>query len=182
MTQHLSRALLAGLLFASVAGCATSRNRGGTPTELTVIDDEGHNLAGEISLWSRRADESCDVDDVSCTVNLPGGFYSMTFRKARPARMGGAGGRQGLDSYRGCLRARVQLVPGRAIKCKQTQDFNCARGAYDTMECGESTASKYGYKPKKAEDDETEPAQRQAPVEGTPSAGPQKDAPPAPPQ
>lgn len=182
MTQHLSRALLAGLLLAAAAGCATSKNRGGTATELVVIDDEGHSLAGEISLWSRRADDSCETDDSTCSVNLPGGYYSMTFRKARPSRMGAAGGVQGLDRYKGCLRARVQLVPGRAIRCKQTQEFNCARGAYDTMDCGESTATRYGYKPKKAEDDETEPEQRPAPVQGKPSAGPQKDAPPAPPQ
>jgi levansucrase len=80
----------------------------------------------------------------------------------------------------------VKLVPGTKITCKKQLEFNCARGAYDTMECGPATAARYGYKPKPQNDETTEagdaPEQRQAPVSGEPAMKLQPEAPPAAPR
>jgi hypothetical protein len=184
MIEPTSRAALAALLLAASA-CAGSRYPGVEDTLVVVTDEAGEVLAGEVSLYSRSAEDRCETDDHPCSMRVPGGFYSIGFRKARPTRVtSGIGGSTGDERYRGCLRARVKLVPGTMITCKKQLEFNCARGAYDTMECGPATAARYGYKAKPHNDETTEagdaPEQKQAPVSGEPAMKLQPEAPVAP--
>jgi len=93
----------------------------------------------------------------SCTVALPTGDYSLTFRKERAGRPGSQiGGTVQSERAAGCLRARVHVVPGQKIVCKKKGEFNCAKGVYETMDCGNAAAVRYGYKPKPGDEPPSE--------------------------
>ena len=132
------------------AACATTSGGGGVAyTDLSVVDEKGDSMAGEISLWSRGAEEKCMQDGLSCPVQVAAGLYSMNFRKMRAGRLAQFGGTSaGGDKGSGCLRAKINLVPGKKIVCKKKAEFNCNKGAYETMDCGEAAATRYGYVPK----------------------------------
>ena len=143
----LACALAAGL----PSGCATSGSSsgGGAWTDVSVVDEKGDSIAGEILLWSRGTEEKCMQDGASCPVQVAAGFYSMHFRKMRAGRLAQFGGTSaGGDKASGCLRARINLVPGLKITCRKKAEFNCSKGANETMDCGEAAASRVGYLPK----------------------------------
>jgi hypothetical protein len=145
------------VVLAALAACAHARPEGSpAETEVTVVDEGGEPILGEVSFWSRLNTDHCTVDSTSCAVALPTGDYSFTFRKVRAGRVGGSiGGSVGGEKMAGCLRARVHVTPGTKVVCKKSADFNCARGVYETMDCGASAAKRYGYKPRP--DDEPPP-------------------------
>jgi hypothetical protein len=140
----MNRSLL-GLL---LAACAHAPAADGPPeTEVAVLDEAGEPLLGNVSFWSRNRTDECTVYGSSCAVSLPTGDYSFTFRKERAGRTGSSiGGMVPTEKLAGCLRSRVHVTPGQKIVCKKTGEFNCARGAYETMDCGNSAAVRYGYK------------------------------------
>ena len=142
------RMLAAALLLCTA--CAHGSGGASTPdTEVTVLDEAGEPILGQVSFWSRNKEDYCSVDGSSCFVSVPTGDYAFTFRKVRAGRVGGSiGGTTGGEKTGGCLRSRVHVIPGTKITCKKTAEFNCNRGAYETMDCGASAAVKYGYKPK----------------------------------
>jgi hypothetical protein len=143
------RILLAALLF--TAACAHKNADGPQDTEVTVTDELGEPLLGTISFWSRSTQDKCTLYGSSCTVAVPTGDYSMSFRKERAGRVASqVGGTVQSEKSAGCLRARVHVVPGQKIACKKRKEaeFNCARGANETMDCGTAAAVRYGYKPR----------------------------------
>jgi hypothetical protein len=143
-----------------LTACAGARPAGApAETEVQVVDEAGEVILGNVSFWSRKGVEECSIDNSdSCTISLPTGDYSFTFRKVRAGRVGGSiGGTTGGEKAAGCLRARVHVVPGTKIVCKKRAEFNCAKGAYETMDCGNSAAVRYGYKPKPAGEDDSPP-------------------------
>jgi hypothetical protein len=152
----------AGLL----AGCATTGKYGNIPsTDISVVDEKGDSIAGEISLFGKDVDEKCLQDGYSCPIEAPAGTFALSFRKMRAGRLASLGsanptGSSSANSDKGvgCLRTRVQFVPGKKIVCKKKAEFNCARGVWDTMDCGEASASRYGYKPSKGDEPEEKPA------------------------
>jgi hypothetical protein len=144
-------ALLCGALACSAltAGCATTRSDGLASTEVSIVDEKGDGLAGEIIVKSRLVDEKCVQEAQSCYLDVPAGFYLLRFVKMRAGHLGQAGGGSvGSEKASGCLRARVQFVPGKKIVCRKRAEFNCAGAAQETMDCGEASAARYGYQPK----------------------------------
>ncbi|MGZ6142236.1 MAG: hypothetical protein ACXWLM_02805 [Myxococcales bacterium] len=137
------------------AACAGRKADGPPDTEVQVTDELGDSLIGNISLWSRNTQDKCEQYGSACTVAVPTGDYSMTFRKERAGRPGSSiGGTVQSERSAGCLRARVHVVPGQKIVCKKTGEFNCAKGVYETMDCGNAAAVRYGYKPKPGDEPE----------------------------
>ncbi|MBS2024423.1 MAG: hypothetical protein JST92_18640 [Deltaproteobacteria bacterium] len=133
--------------------CATLGVPGAPETIVQVLDEAGKPIAGTFEFYSRVATDQCEADDSGCGVHLSAGYYSLTFRKVRAARMSsGIGGTTGGDRYSGCLRERINLVPGKKIVCKKTQEYNCGRGIFDNMDCGEFNSQRYGYKPVPGQD------------------------------
>ena len=132
----------------AVCACAHAQSPDTSPqTEVTVVDEAGDPLLGSISFWSRNANDECTVYGSSCSVSVPTGDYSFTFRKQRAGRVGSSiGGQVQAERNAGCLRARVHITPGQKVTCKKKADFNCARGVYETMDCGSAAAVRYGYK------------------------------------
>jgi hypothetical protein len=115
---------------------------------VSVVDEKGDGIPGQISLWSKKANDECDQDGSSCTVDVPNGLYSLNFRKHRAGRLGSGGGAGGGgEKSGGCLRARVQLKAGQKIVCKKRAEFDCDKAAQETIDCGEFAATRYGYKP-----------------------------------
>jgi len=141
-----------------VAACAERKADASADTEVQVVDELGEPLLGTSSMWSMRSQDQCTQYGGSCTVAVPLGDYALTFRKERAGRPGSSiGGQVQAEKAAGCLRARVHVVPGRKIVCKKNGEFNCAKGVYETMDCGSAAAVRYGYKPKP----EDEPPQGQ---------------------
>ena len=134
----MKKLLVAVLLTA----CAHARAPGAPPdTEVTVVDETGDAIPGEARFWSRAQGDQCSVSNQSCDLSLPAGDYSFTFRKVRAGSVGGSiGGSTGGERGAGCLRARVHLVPGTKVVCKKRGEFNCAKGANETMDCGPAAA------------------------------------------
>jgi hypothetical protein len=137
-----------------LASCAHGGQADGpADTEIEVHDQGGDPLLGSMSFWSRDKKDNCTVYGASCSVSLPAGDYSVTFHKERAGRVASQVGGPVQEARRsGCLKARVHLVPGQKIVCRQTGEFNCSAGAYGNLDCGGSDAARYGYKP--AEGDE----------------------------
>ena len=50
----------------------------------------------------------------------------------------------------------MHVVPGQKIVCKKKGEFNCAKGVYETMDCGNAAAVRYGYKPKPGDEPPSE--------------------------
>ena len=144
------RILLAALLLA--AACAHGRADGTPDTEVTVTDEGGEPLLGTVSFWARGdTQDKCVLYGTSCTVALATGDYAMSFRKERAGRVASqVGGTVQSEKSAGCLRARVHVVPGQKITCRKRKEaeFNCAKGANETMDCGAAAATRYGYKPR----------------------------------
>jgi hypothetical protein len=138
----MKRFVLALLL----ASCAHGgQAEGPQDTEIQVVDQAGDPLIGSMSFWSRGPKDKCTVYGASCSVALPAGDYSFTFHKERAGRPGSSIGGQVQEAKRsGCLKARVHVVPGRKIVCKQVGDFNCFSGAYGNLDCGAADAAKSG--------------------------------------
>jgi hypothetical protein len=132
-----------------LASCAHGGQPDGPPdTEIQVLDQGGDPMLGSMSFWSRNAKDTCSVNASSCAVAIPAGDYSFTFHKERAGRPGSSIGGQVQEAKRsGCLKARVHVVPGQKIVCKQTGDFNCNSGAYGNLDCGASDAARFGAKP-----------------------------------
>ena len=144
------RILLALLL---ATACAERRADGPPDTEVQVTDELGEPLIGTSSFWSMRTNDKCVQYGSSCTVAVPLGDYSFTFRKERAGRVATQiGGTVQSERSAGCLRARVHVVPGQKIVCKKHGEFTCAKGVYETMDCGAAAAVRYGYKPKPGEE------------------------------
>ena len=132
-----------------LAACAARKPDGPPDTVVQIVDEQGEPLLGTSSFWSHEATEDCTQYGESCAVALPGGDYSLTFHKERAGRPGGSiGGAVSAEKSAGCLRARVHVVPGQKIVCRKKADFNCAKGVYETMDCGNAAAVRYGYEPK----------------------------------
>jgi len=132
--------------FVLLAACAETRP-GGVPadTELSVLDDSGATIPGEYEISNPANKDVCNSSGASCAVNVPEGDYTLSFTKVRFGRLvTSGGGNAGGDRGVGCLRARVHLVPGEKITCKQRVDFDCAESAVETMDCGPSAAARYG--------------------------------------
>jgi hypothetical protein len=143
------------LVLLLAAGCAHSNPNGPADTEVAVTDELGEPLLGTISFWSRITQDKCVLYGTGCTVAVPVGDYTMSFRKERGGRPGSSvGGTVQSEKQGGCLRARVHVVPGQKIVCKKRKemDFNCAKGASETMDCGTAAAVRYGYKPSPEDD------------------------------
>lgn len=140
--MNASIARIALIAFA-LAGCAELRPTSDYPdTDLGVVDEGGTSVAGEYVLWAKGHEESCRASGYSCPVNVPEGDYNLTFYKQNSGGMAQAGGgNSGHDHFSGCLRARIHLVPGTAIKCKKLTEYNCAAGATETMDCGPARAA-----------------------------------------
>lgn len=139
------------LLVLLLAACAHSPSGGPADTDLNVTDELGEPLLGTIDLWSKKNQDKCVLYGSGCSVALPVGDYTMTFRKERAGRAGTqVGGTVQSEKSAGCLRARVHIVPGQKVTCKKRKEaeFNCARGANETMDCGDAAAVRYGYKPR----------------------------------
>jgi hypothetical protein len=127
--------------------CAHGQQGDLPDTEIQVLDQTGDPMLGSMSFWSRNTKDSCSVNATSCGVTLPAGDYSFTFHKERAGRPGSSIGGQVQEAKRsGCLKARVHVVPGQKIICKQTGDFNCNAGAYGNLDCGASDAARSGSK------------------------------------
>jgi len=137
----MRNALTSGLLVAALAlaGCAAARPPGSPPdTEVSVVDASGSSVPGEYELVG-AAKDSCQTSGDGCAVNLPEGDYSFRFSKTRYGRFAQAGGVEaGGEKVSGCLRARVHLVPGTPITCKQLAPYSCAGSASETMDCGQA--------------------------------------------
>ena len=143
--------ILVVLLFA--IGCAHAQADGPPDTEVTVGDELGEPLLGNISFWSRHTQDKCQLYGSSCTVALLTGDYALTFRKERAGRVASQiGGTVQSEKQAGCLRARVHVVPGQKIVCKKKGEFNCAKGASETLDCGTAAAVRYGYQPRPDDD------------------------------
>ena len=139
------RALLALVL---LTACAERRADGPADTEVSIVDEQGEPLLGSASFWSRNTNDKCVQYGASCAVAIPTGDYSLTFRKERAGRVASqVGGTVQSEKAAGCLRARVHVIPGQKIVCRKTRPFDCAKGAYDNMDCGGAAAVRYGYKP-----------------------------------
>jgi hypothetical protein len=141
------------------ASCATMQKDPNAPpdTEVTVVDETGEPILGSVNFWSQAAKDNCSLSNSSCTVAVPAGDYSFTFRKERAGRAGSSIGGMVQDARgSGCLRARVHVVPGQKISCKKTSEYNCGRGIYGNMDCGAAAAARYGYTPRP----EDEPPQK----------------------
>ena len=128
-----------------LAACGETR-QGGTPidTELSVLDDAGGTIPGEYEISNPANQDICNTSSASCAVNVPAGDYNLNFTKVRFGRLvtsggGNGGGERGV----GCLRARVHLVPGEKITCKQLKDFDCGEKAVETMDCGPAAIARY---------------------------------------
>jgi hypothetical protein len=130
--------------------CAHAQNPDAPPyTEVTVLDESGEPLLGSIDFYSRAAKDDCSLSGASCTVAVPAGDYSFTFRKEKPGRAGSSiGGQVQTERGTGCLRARVHVVPGQKISCKKTQEYNCGKGIYGNMDCGVASAALNDYQPR----------------------------------
>ena len=158
-------ALAAAAAFLASA-CATTGKYGNIPsTDISVVDEKGESLAGEISVFGRNVDERCMQDGYSCPIEAPAGTFALSFRKMRAGRVGSLAsanpsGGQATSSAKGvgCLRARVQLLPGKKIVCKKKAEFNCTVGVWETMDCGDASAARYGYQPTKGDDLDVAPA------------------------
>jgi hypothetical protein len=149
MTQTRTIPLATLLALALTPACATTREGGPPSTDISVLDEHGDGIAGEIKLWSRKAEDKCVQEAQSCFVEVPAGFYTLTFLKMRAGRLGMGQGRGGAgEKTTGCLRARVQLLPGKKVVCKKRGEFNCEPGGQETMDCGEAAATRYGYTPR----------------------------------
>ncbi len=158
-----SRLVAASALCAAAllsAGCATTGGKyGDIPyTDISIIDEKGDAIAGEISLFGKGVDEKCRQDGYSCPIEAPAGTFALSFRKMRAGRLASLGSANptgssssNSDKGIGCLRTRVQFVPGKKIVCKKKAEFNCTRGVWDTMDCGEASASRFGYQPTKGD-------------------------------
>ena len=159
MTFHRSAALAFSCCALIAAGCATTSKYGNLPsTDVSVVDERGESIAGEISLFGKDVDEKCLQDGYSCPIEAPAGTFALSFRKLRAGRLASLGsanptgsGSSNKEKGVGCLRTRVNFVPGKKIVCKKKAEFNCARGVWDTMDCGEANASRFGYKPAKGD-------------------------------
>lgn len=136
--------LVAALLLTACAG----RKADGPPdTEVQVTDELGEPLIGSTELWSRNSKDGCEQYGSSCTVAVPAGMYTLTFRKERAGRPGSRiGGSVSTEKSAGCLRVRIKVVPGQKISCKKVGEFNCSRGVYGNVDCG-AASNVYGYKP-----------------------------------
>ena len=141
-----------------LTACAGRKADGPPDTEVQIVDELGEPLLGSSSFWSRNVQDKCIQSGEACTVALPTGDYSLTFKKERAGRAGSQiGGTVQSERSAGCLRARVHVVPGQKIVCKKKADFNCEKGVYETMDCGAAAAVRYGYKPRP--EDEPPPGQ-----------------------
>ena len=40
-----------------------------------------------------------------------------------------------------------EVKAGQKVVCKKRAEFNCDKAAQETMDCGDATATRYGYKP-----------------------------------
>lgn len=137
------------LVLLLAAGCAHTQADGPPDTEVSITDELGEPLLGNLSFWSRNTQDKCQQYGASCTVALPTGDYALSFRKERAGRPGSQiGGTVQSEKQAGCLRARVHVVPGQKVVCKKRGEFNCAKGANETLDCGTSAAVRYGYKPR----------------------------------
>ncbi|TMA32895.1 MAG: hypothetical protein E6J88_01640 [Deltaproteobacteria bacterium] len=140
-----------------LTACAGRKPDGPPDTEVQIVDELGDPLLGTSSFWARATQDKCVQYGESCTVALPTGDYSLTFRKERAGRPGSQiGGTVQSERAAGCLRARVHVVPGQKIVCKKKGEFNCAKGVYETMDCGNAAAVRYGYKPKPGDEPPSE--------------------------
>ena len=100
------------LLIVAGAGCAHAKADGPPDTEVTVGDEAGEPLLGNITFWSRDTQDKCQLYGASCAVALPTGDYALNFRKERAGRPGSQiGGTVQSEKQSGCLRARVHLPP-----------------------------------------------------------------------
>jgi hypothetical protein len=167
MTFQRSAAVAFACCALFAAGCATSSKYGANipSTDVSVVDEKGDSIAGEVSLFGKGVDEKCLQDGYSCPIDAPAGTFALSFRKMRAGRLANLGsanptgsGSANSDKGVGCLRARVQVTPGQKIVCKKKAEFNCARGVWDTMDCGDANASKFGYKPAKGDGLDDPPA------------------------
>jgi hypothetical protein len=141
-----------------LTACAGRKADGPAETDVQITDELGDPLLGTSSFWSRNTQDKCVQYGSSCAVSVPTGDYSLTFRKERAGRPGSQiGGPVQTEKSAGCLRARVHVTPGQKIVCKKKGEFNCAKGVYETMDCGGAAAMRYGYKPRP--DDEPPPEQ-----------------------
>jgi hypothetical protein len=142
----MKRVLVAALFLAACAhGSGDSGQQG---TDIEVLDSDGSPLLGSVSFWSRDAKDECTVYGSTCSISLPTGDYSVTFHKERAGRAGGSIGGQVQSTRRsGCLRARVHVIPGQKISCRKIGEFSCSQGAYGNLDCGQSDAARYGFKP-----------------------------------
>lgn len=145
-------------LLAVLVSCAHAKGPGEpADTEITVTDESGESILGEAFFYKGATKESCVIYGSSCTVAVPAGDYSLTFRKERAGRAGSSiGGTVSSGRLKGCLRAVVHVVPGQKLFCKKKGEFNCAKGAYETLDCGDASAVKSGYKPGTAPDDDAD--------------------------
>jgi hypothetical protein len=83
-----SSLLLAALVFASLAACATDGHAAGGPadTDLSVVDEGGSSVPGQYELWGHNKD-NCTTGGSGSSVNLPEGDYTFTFTKERFGRL-----------------------------------------------------------------------------------------------
>ena len=133
-----------------LVSCAAGKPAGSpADTDLYVVDDSGSSVPGDYEMWSPKNKDACSTSGSGCSVSLPEGDYYMTFAKMRGGRVNASGannggGNIGGEKRAGCLRARVHLVPGVEIHCKKIAEYNCARQATETMDCGAAQSSRYG--------------------------------------
>ncbi len=130
-----------------VAACAGRRADGPPDTEVQVTDEGGEPLLGNISLWSRGANDRCEQYGSACAVSVPAGTYTLVFRKERAGRVASQiGGTVQSEKSAGCLKVRVKLIPGQKIACRKKGEFNCEKGALGNLDCGDAS-NLYGYTP-----------------------------------
>ncbi len=148
MNSPIARTALIGLALL-LGACAEARPASDSPdTDLAVVDEAGTSIPGEYSLTGKGKEDSCHSSGSGCALNVPEGDYNLRFNKISLGFMASAGGgNSGHDRGRGCLRARVHVVPGKPIICKKKAEYSCAAGVEETMDCGPASAPRYGYKP-----------------------------------
>src|SRR5207302_10035762 len=111
------RIVLALLL---LTACAGRKPDGPPDTEVQIVDELGEPLLGTSSFWARVTQDKCVQYGESCTVALPTGDYSLTFRKERAGRPGSQiGGTVESERVAGCLRGRVHVGPGQNVVGRQ---------------------------------------------------------------
>jgi hypothetical protein len=129
----------------SLCACATAGKYGNIPsTDISVVDEKGEAIAGEITLFGHDVKEACVQEGYSCSVDIPSGNFALTFRKLRAGRLAGLGSASPGSSMStgsggklaGCLRTRVHATAGQKLVCKKSGDWGCFKGMWTNLDCG----------------------------------------------